>query len=510
MVSAAAGNPLYAQELAAAGPDGPPPSITEAVLARAAALPEPARALVDQVCVADGGMSHELLAATLRWDERHLLTAARDAVASGLLVPAGDGYTFSHGLIRQALYEHLLPGERRLLHRSLATALSERAGVSPGSLAQHWRLAGCPDRAAPEAVAAARQAVSARAYPEAVRDYALAIELGAWLPGLGPDLFEAAAQAASWAGDPERAADWAAAALARSETAVPAERARLLERLGRYRWEAGDPRAAADASEEAVALIPDDPPSALRARVLAALATHRMLLGEFAAALPAAQQAVRQAEQAGSAAEQAHALATLGIIVAQQGQLDSGLAALRTAGPLAQASGSIEDIVRAAANHMYLLCTAGRFTEALAVARAGRQAAQALDAPPSLTSVLDNNTAAVLVATGRWTEAGQLLTELVGESAAYVQYLDLLRLELAVGQGDAQRAESLAASLAKTPEDPRLTGPLRACLAEQALNTGDLAAAASQVLDGLATLDGADLAEDEIRLLAAGAGPGPI
>ena len=127
VVSAAAGNPLYAQELAAAGPDGPPPSITEAVLARAAALPEPARALVDQVCVADGGMSHELLAATLRWDERHLLTAARDAVASGLLVPAGDGYTFSHGLIRQALYEHLLPGERRLLHRSLATALSERA-----------------------------------------------------------------------------------------------------------------------------------------------------------------------------------------------------------------------------------------------------------------------------------------------------------------------------------------------------------------------------------------------
>ena len=505
VVSAAGGHPLYAQELARAEPGRPPPSITEAVLARAAALPGPARAVVDQVCVADGGMSHELLAATVPGDEQDLLAATRQAVASGLLVPAGDGYAFTHGLIRQALYEHLLPGERQVLHRSLATALATRPGVSPGSLAQHWHRAGCPDRAAPAAVAAARQALSAHAYPEATHDYALAIELGDWLPGLGSDLYEEAAQAASWAGDPELAGGWAALALAQPDVAVPAGRIRLLERLGRYRWEAGDPRAAADASQEAVALLPDGPPSPLRARALAALATHRMLLGEFDAALPVAEQAAAQAERAGAAAEQAHALATLGIIVAQRGQLDAGLTALRQAGPLARAAGSIEDIVRVAANHMYLLCTAGRFTEALQVAGAGRQAARALDAPPALTSVLDNNTVAVLTATGRWTEAGHLLAELTGESAAYGQYLDLLRLELAVGQGDDQRAEALAARLEKAPEDPRLTGPLRACLAEHALHHGDLAAAASQVLDGLAALEGADLAEDEVRLLGAGA-----
>ena len=245
VVSAAAGNPLYAQELATAGPDGPPPSITDAVLARAAGLPEAARAVVDQVCVADGGMPHELLAATVPFGETQLLTAVRQAVGSGLLVPTGNGYAFSHELIRQTLYDHLLPGERQLLHRSLATALATRPGVSAGSLAQHWHRAGCPDRAAPAAVAAARQAVSAHAYPEATHDYALAIELGDWLPGLGPDLYEEAAQAASWAGDPERAAGWAALALAQPEAATPARRVRLMERLGRYRWEAGDPRAAA-------------------------------------------------------------------------------------------------------------------------------------------------------------------------------------------------------------------------------------------------------------------------
>jgi DNA-binding CsgD family transcriptional regulator len=180
------------------------------------------------------------------------------------------------------------------------------------------------------------------------------------------------------------------------------------------------------------------------------------------------------------------------------------MAALRTSFSLARRTGSAEDAVRAAANHMYLLCTAGRFTEALEVAAEGRQAAKSLGAPPSLTSVLDNNAAAVLTWTGRWAEADRLLAELVSESAVYLRYLELMRLELAVGRGDRPRAESLAAGLEKAPQDPRLTGPLRACLAEQALNSGDLAAATGEVLGGLAALEGADLAEEEIRLLATG------
>ena len=244
--------------------------------------------------------------------------------------------------------------------------------MSQGSLAQHWHLAGCPDRAAPAALAAARQAVSARAYPEAVRDYALAIDLESWLPEAGPDLFEEAAQAASWAGDPERAAGW----------------------MPRPRWPGPDaatgPTGCGGWSGSGVTggrPVTRTPPSMpakrrwrcfptarrppLRARVLAALATHRMLLGEFAEALPAAERAVARGRQAGAVAEQAHGLATLGIILAQRGDLDAGMAALRTSFTLARRAGNIEDVVRAATSHMYLLCTAGRFTEALEVARAG-------------------------------------------------------------------------------------------------------------------------------------------
>ena len=506
MVSAAGGNPLYARELASAGPERPPASIAESVLARAAALSEPARAVADQVSAADGGMSHELLAATVALEERPLLAAAREAAASGLLAAEGDGYVFSHGLIRQVLYDSLLPGERRRLHRSLAEALAARAGVSQGSLAQHWHRAGCPDRAAPAALAAARQSVSAHAYPEAARDYALAIELESWLPEAGPDLFEEAARAASWAGDPDRATGWMTAALARSGSATMTDRIRRLERLGRYRWEAGDPHAAAEASEEAVALLPDGPPFPLRARILAALATYRMLLGEFDPALPVAERAVAEARQAGAVSEQAHGLATLGVLLAQRGDPDAGIAALRTSFTLARRASNIEDIVRAAVSHMYLLCTASRFTEALEVGQAGRDAARALGAPPSLTAGLDNNTAAILTATGRWAEAEHLLAELVGESTAKaVTSLELMQLELAVGQGDDTRAARLATVLDKAPPDPRLDGPLHACLAEQALYAGDLAAATDEVLAGLAALEGAAWADAEIRLLAAGA-----
>ena len=496
VVSASGGNPLYARELARAGPGELPASITDAVLAQASGVTAPVRAVIDQVSVADGGMSHELLAATVPLPEPRLLASARAAVAAGLLTATGDGYAFPHALIRQVLYAQLLPGERRRLHRRLAGALAAgeagQPGCDPGPLAQHWHLAGCQDRAAAAALTAARQAVSKRAYPEAARYYGLAIELARWLPEAGPALLEEAAQAASWAKYPDCAAGWAADALAAGD-AGRAGRARLLERLGRYRWEAGDLRAAVEATEPAVAAAGGR--AALRAaRPGAGRPGHLADADRPArrAALPLALRAAQMAEQVGAVAEQAHALATLGILQAQRGERDAGLQALHTSLALARRAGSVEDAVRAAANHMYLLCTAGRFAEALEVARDGRQAAQSLGAPPALTSVLDNNTAAVLTATGRWAEADRLLAELLAESAtSYTKYLQLLQLELAVGRGEGQRAAELAATLAKSPEDPLLTGPLRACLAEQALNLGDPAAAADEVADGLAAVNAA-------------------
>jgi len=506
VVAAADGHPLFAEELANADPGGSPASITDAVQAKTSALTAAARAVVGQVSVADGGMSHELLAETVKLPEAQLLAAARAGIESGLLTATGDGYSFRHALIRQVIYAQTLPGERSLLHRRLAEVLADRPGSDPGLLARHWQRAGCPDRAAAAAVLAARHAVSVRAYPEAAKNYVLAIELAGWLPEAGPDLLEEAAQSASWAGDPRQAATWAADALARDTTAAPMDRARRLERLGRYRWETGDTKAALDAAEQAVVILDGEPPSQLQARVLAALATWRVLLGEADAALPLVTKAMEVAQQAGADAAYAHGLATLGIIEAQYGDLEDGLADLQAAFTLACRVGSVEDAIRAAANRVYLLYRVGRFAEAVEAGRAGRSAVAAMGAPPAITTGIGNNAAGALLASGRWAEADQLLAELVAESTTnFTRYLQLLQLELAAGRGEAERAADLAATLRKSPDDPRLVGSLHACLAEQALNADDLAVASVEVIDGLAALSGAAMAEEEIRLLAAGA-----
>ena len=141
VVGAAGGNPLYAMELADAGAHWPPPRSPRRCWPRPRVSPR-GQAVVDQVCVADGGMSHELLAAAVPLAEKRLLASARRAVVTGLLVPAGDGYAFGHALIRQVLYAQLLPGERRHLHHRLAEALAARPDSDPGLLAQHWHLAG--------------------------------------------------------------------------------------------------------------------------------------------------------------------------------------------------------------------------------------------------------------------------------------------------------------------------------------------------------------------------------
>jgi class 3 adenylate cyclase len=506
VVAAADGNPLFAKELASADPGGSPASITDAVLAKASALTPQARAVIDQLSVADGGLSHGLLAATIRLPEARLLAAARAGVTSGLLAPTGDGYSFTHALIRQAIYSQLLPSKRRLLHRRLAEALADRPGSDPGLLARHWQLADVPDRAAVAALLAARRAVSVRAYPEAKKNYALAIELADGRPEAEPGLLEEAARAASLAGDPEQAAAWAADALARSDAAGPVDRARRLERLGRYRWEMGDPRTAIDATEQAMFLLETEPPSQLQARVLAALATRRVFLGEADAALPLVERAMTVAQQTGADAVHAHGLATLGIIEAEYGDLEAGLDDLQASFTLACRAGSVEDTIRAAANRVYLLYCAGRFAEAVEVARAGRNAAAALGAPPTMTAGIGNNAVGALIASGRWAEADRLLAELMVESPTnFARYLQLYQLELAVGRGETERATNLAATLRKSPEDPRLFGPLHICLAEQALAARDLAAAAAEVIDGLTALSDAGMAEEEIRLLAAGA-----
>ena len=65
------------------------------------------------------------------------------AVAANVLVTSGDGYSFRHALIQEAVHADLLPGEHAAVHTRFARAIDEDpALVPPGRAdiekAHHW------------------------------------------------------------------------------------------------------------------------------------------------------------------------------------------------------------------------------------------------------------------------------------------------------------------------------------------------------------------------------------
>jgi predicted ATPase len=60
-----------------------------------------------------------------------LARGLRPAVAANVLRADDDGYAFRHALIREAIYDDLLPGERTRLHTRFAEVLGSDAGLVP-------------------------------------------------------------------------------------------------------------------------------------------------------------------------------------------------------------------------------------------------------------------------------------------------------------------------------------------------------------------------------------------
>ena len=86
----------------------------------------------------------------------------------------------------------------------------------------------------------------------------------------------------------------------------------LLEQLGRVLWVSGDAISAITVSEEAVAAIPVEPPSAERARAIAGLAQVLMLNGQYRRSRDLCREAVAIARAVGAREPEGHALNTLG------------------------------------------------------------------------------------------------------------------------------------------------------------------------------------------------------
>jgi hypothetical protein len=261
VLSRSEGNPFLAEELVAADAlsGALPEGLRNLLLARMLDLPEAARQVVGLAAVAGATVADDLLEEA--WLATYGQTAAlpgalRRAVAAGIVtgVAGQRRYAFRHALVREAVYDDLLPGDRARWHRELARCLTRAPadGQGPGYAARaawtahHWLAAGDREHALAASIDAGTAAEHASACGEAARHYRVAIglwqELGAGPAGASwtlSQLFERAAQMSYLSGDPDRAVVEVSRAI--DLAGIGRERTRvglLHERRGRYRWDA--------------------------------------------------------------------------------------------------------------------------------------------------------------------------------------------------------------------------------------------------------------------------------
>jgi predicted ATPase/DNA-binding CsgD family transcriptional regulator len=508
------GNPFFAEELvAAAGDDGIPRTVHEILLARVDQLSPPAQELLPVVAAGGREVSDQLLAAVWQVPEDVRLAALREAVTQHLLVTSGEaGYRFRHELLREAVYDVLLPGERSRLHAGYGTALSsrpelggDRGGVA-GDLARHWFAAQDWPRALTAAVDAGRMSEAHCGFAEAQRHYERALELWEQVPDAaertGLDrtgLLRRAAEAANLAGEHRRAARLTRQAIGQVDQhrdAVPA--GLLCERLGRFLWAAGDSKTALHAYEQAVALVPADPPSTARARVLAARGQALMLLARYAESRRYCEEAIAIARVLGARAEEGHALNTLGCDLAYLGEGDTAVCHLRMARQIAEEAGELDDLFRAYLNLSELLAgPLNRLGEGLALALEGARQSARVGMAGDYGVSLQSNAAAALIELGRLAQASEILAAAERGNASEVAAIDLhgcwARLDLCGGRfaGAAAHLHAARGLMAQTV-DPPYQARLCATEAELALWQGRPRQAQAVLTQGLRQLDGVD------------------
>ncbi len=304
------GNPLFAEELLAAGTDGRgavPPSLADALALRIEKLSGDAQELV-RVLAAGGRLDDAMLAEVAGLEPRALRDALREAVASHIVVPEGDCYVLRHALLREAVHDDLLPGERAELHLALARALEGQPGPADNaraaSIAHHYHAAGDQPAALTAAVRAGASAIEVQAYREGATLYERALELWDRVPeaeeltgSTEAALLERAAICHFYAEDMPRSVTLLRRALALvDETAAPRRAAWLYGLLYRSLWNQLRQDEATKMLDRGLALLEDDGPSPERAGLLARRAKSLMVQSRYHHAVRAAREAL--AEQA--------------------------------------------------------------------------------------------------------------------------------------------------------------------------------------------------------------------
>jgi DNA-binding CsgD family transcriptional regulator/tetratricopeptide (TPR) repeat protein len=367
--SRAGGNPLFTTALLEQLAEDPtrrdvPASVRERVAQIRAALPEPARHVLDLAAV----LGHSFPPATIAALCPGTSGLLERLVSERLLVDLADGYDFAHPLLQEAVYETLGAARRRELHEHVGRSL---VSAPLAVRAYHIGLGALPgDLAAIEVLRrAARDAERLQSHREVLRHLTTALSLA---PLSEADLRrqlldEIAGQAAA-------VADHLVGIPALTElialAAEPVERARAQMRLASFlSTGAADVAAAERAATEAIRLFHQ---AGTRHDLAAGLNERAWILGmagDFTAQLAGCREALRVAEDgpAGDSPVVLHIVGPMGAVLGMLGDFAEAGRVHERAVALAAATDDPRQIGwNAAVAHLTELYQ-GRFSAAAAI-----------------------------------------------------------------------------------------------------------------------------------------------
>jgi DNA-binding CsgD family transcriptional regulator len=486
------GNPLFTEALVnAEGTVRPdlPRSMSDLLLGTVQDLPEPTQELLRTAAVGGHRVGHGLLLAVTGSDDAGLTTGLRPAVAANVLVSDIGGYAFRHELIREAVLGDLLPGERAHAHRRFAEALEAApslgsAGTVAVQVARHWLGAREVGRALTTAWRAAAQAGASLAYAEQLIMAEQVLLLWDQVPDPGRatgsdhvSVLMLAADAARWAGEPQRGLALVEAAIAELE--AEGDTGRLASALRRRAGERRELLLPGQLEDLQAALRLEGAPSRARAQIIADLCWALRREDRHEEAEQLAGELRDLADRLGEEELRAEAAMVLAAEGAHRGQ-DTGAALRSTLATVAGlGSGHLETWAYLTASHVW----SGRGEHELAISagRAGLTRARQLGLGRQIAAPIAGNLAESLTSAGRWDEALEILDEILG--------LDLpprgrahslaVRGQIAVARGDLEAAERALRELRALPAglyaEAQYTLPLAQLEIDYRLAAGDLA-----------------------------------
>jgi DNA-binding CsgD family transcriptional regulator len=526
VIRRAEGNAYFAEELLATSSAGTelPAGLTDLLVARIVNLSPIAQQVLRAAAVTGRRIDDELVMRASGLATADYEDAVREAVARQLLVPDGTaGLAFRHALLREAIYNDLLPGERTRLHARLAELLSDerRLAEVPGSaaeLALHCLASHDVPGAFAASVQAGEEAWTLAAPAEALRHFDQALSL--WDRVDDPEKLSGmsrgklALKAALTAGEAGQVGH--AVKQLRRLTRFLSEQpdqdlkllSRAMERLAYFLMDIDEDEDAIATAQAAVDVLPASPPSKERAR---ALATHaRALLADDANLASArAVEAANAASAAGASWLKADALVTLASVRERAGLIAEAKSTGEEALELTRESDMAGVELRVRMLLARLSLESGDLAEAGALAHAGVE--RAVQAGLSMAPYgLDLRYLHYLAhyADGKWDHAQEIAdTFPVRVSGVAEARLSAMALFIDVARGS-QRVADRRAWLEPYLSSDQLAASIgRGLLAEDAYWAGDLEGAVASVkatIAAAAAWTGGDLDAQVIRPAAIG------